>query len=151
MADTNRIISVQGAREHNLKNVSIELPRDALIVANKLTLAHAFTDHVADSGVDYGADEIDAARNLLASDEEGHADSTTSPPSQTTSRSRLMPVVLLVLAGMFAVVTEVTTLIEDLDQRAVASAARGVSIIQLKQMNTDAVQEALDRLLRRER
>jgi excinuclease UvrABC ATPase subunit len=29
MADTNRIISVQGAREHNLKNVSIELPRDA--------------------------------------------------------------------------------------------------------------------------
>jgi excinuclease ABC subunit A len=37
MADTNRIISVQGAREHNLKNVSIELPRDALIVFTGLS------------------------------------------------------------------------------------------------------------------
>jgi excinuclease ABC subunit A len=37
MADTKRIISVQGAREHNLKNVSIELPRDKLIVFTGLS------------------------------------------------------------------------------------------------------------------
>jgi excinuclease ABC subunit A len=28
----NRQITVRGAREHNLKNVSLDLPRDALIV-----------------------------------------------------------------------------------------------------------------------
>ncbi|MGB7204321.1 MAG: excinuclease ABC subunit A, partial [Anderseniella sp.] len=37
MAETKRIISVQGAREHNLKNVSIELPRDKLIVFTGLS------------------------------------------------------------------------------------------------------------------
>ncbi len=37
MAETKRIISVQGAREHNLKNVSIELPRDQLIVFTGLS------------------------------------------------------------------------------------------------------------------
>ncbi|MCZ6828892.1 MAG: DUF4214 domain-containing protein [Gammaproteobacteria bacterium] len=38
---------------------------DALIVANKLTVAHAFTEHVQDNDASYGADEIDAARALL--------------------------------------------------------------------------------------
>jgi len=37
MAESKRIISVQGAREHNLKNVSIELPRDRLIVFTGLS------------------------------------------------------------------------------------------------------------------
>ncbi len=37
MAETKRIISVQGAREHNLKNISIELPRDNLIVFTGLS------------------------------------------------------------------------------------------------------------------
>ncbi|MEM7633974.1 MAG: excinuclease ABC subunit UvrA, partial [Pseudomonadota bacterium] len=37
MAESKRIISVQGAREHNLKNVSIELPRDNLIVFTGLS------------------------------------------------------------------------------------------------------------------
>lgn len=37
MAESKRIISVQGAREHNLKNVSIELPRDKLIVFTGLS------------------------------------------------------------------------------------------------------------------
>ncbi len=37
MAVSKRIISVQGAREHNLKNVSIELPRDRLIVFTGLS------------------------------------------------------------------------------------------------------------------
>ncbi len=37
MAEHKRIISVQGAREHNLKNVSIELPRDSLIVFTGLS------------------------------------------------------------------------------------------------------------------
>ncbi len=37
MAEHKRIISVQGAREHNLKNVSIELPRDKLIVFTGLS------------------------------------------------------------------------------------------------------------------
>jgi excinuclease ABC subunit A len=37
MADTKRIISIQGAREHNLKNISLELPRDKLIVFTGLS------------------------------------------------------------------------------------------------------------------
>ncbi|MBC8037581.1 MAG: hypothetical protein H7X89_10240, partial [Rhizobiales bacterium] len=32
MAEHKKIISIQGAREHNLKNISVELPRDKLIV-----------------------------------------------------------------------------------------------------------------------
>jgi excinuclease ABC subunit A len=32
-----RVISVQGAREHNLKNVSLEIPRDALVVFTGLS------------------------------------------------------------------------------------------------------------------
>src|SRR5215212_6301989 len=32
MAEMKKVISIQGAREHNLKNVSLELPRDRLIV-----------------------------------------------------------------------------------------------------------------------
>jgi predicted MFS family arabinose efflux permease len=48
-------------------------------------------------------------RSLLPSDEEGHSDSTLPPPPVDASRrTRLAPVVLLVLAGMFAVVAEVT-------------------------------------------
>jgi excinuclease ABC subunit A len=37
MADTKRTISIQGAREHNLKNISIDLPRDKLIVFTGLS------------------------------------------------------------------------------------------------------------------
>jgi excinuclease ABC subunit A len=37
MADTKRVISIQGAREHNLKNISLELPRDSLIVFTGLS------------------------------------------------------------------------------------------------------------------
>ncbi len=37
MADHKRVISIQGAREHNLKNISIELPRDKLIVFTGLS------------------------------------------------------------------------------------------------------------------
>jgi len=48
-------------------------------------------------------------RSLLPSDEEGHSDATLPPPPADASRrTRLAPVVLLVLAGMFAVVAEVT-------------------------------------------
>ena len=48
-------------------------------------------------------------RNLLPSDEEGHGDETLAPPPADASRrTRWTPVVLLVLAGMFAVVSEVT-------------------------------------------
>jgi predicted MFS family arabinose efflux permease len=48
-------------------------------------------------------------RSLLPSDEEGHSDGTLPPPPADASRrTRLAPVVLLVLAGMFAVVAEVT-------------------------------------------
>ena len=35
--DTKKVISVQGAREHNLKNVSLTLPRDELIVITGLS------------------------------------------------------------------------------------------------------------------
>ena len=38
---------------------------DVLIVANKLTVAHAFTDHIADNDLAYGADQIDDAKALL--------------------------------------------------------------------------------------
>jgi excinuclease ABC subunit A len=37
MVDTKRVISIQGAREHNLKNISLELPRDKLIVFTGLS------------------------------------------------------------------------------------------------------------------
>jgi MFS family permease len=47
-------------------------------------------------------------RNLLT-DEEGHGDATIPPPAPSARRrSRLAPVILVVLAGMFAVVAEVT-------------------------------------------
>jgi excinuclease ABC subunit A len=32
MTDPHKFISVRGAREHNLKNVDLDLPRDSLIV-----------------------------------------------------------------------------------------------------------------------
>lgn len=37
MADHKKIIAIQGAREHNLKNISLELPRDRLIVFTGLS------------------------------------------------------------------------------------------------------------------
>jgi excinuclease ABC subunit A len=37
MADSKRVLSIQGAREHNLKNISLELPRDKLIVFTGLS------------------------------------------------------------------------------------------------------------------
>ena len=48
-------------------------------------------------------------RSLLSDDEEGHGDAATPPPPPSASRRvRLVPIILLVLAGMFAVVGEVT-------------------------------------------
>jgi MFS family permease len=48
-------------------------------------------------------------RNLLTDDEQGHGDATVPPPAPSAGRrARLAPVILLVLAGMFAVVAEVT-------------------------------------------
>jgi MFS family permease len=48
-------------------------------------------------------------RNLLPDDEQGHGDTGAPPPAQSASpRDRLAPTILLVLAGMFAVVAEVT-------------------------------------------
>src|SRR5258706_5421682 len=37
MADNRKMLVIQGAREHNLKNVSLELPRDRLIVFSGLS------------------------------------------------------------------------------------------------------------------
>ncbi|MDH3741956.1 MAG: excinuclease ABC subunit UvrA, partial [Hyphomicrobiales bacterium] len=37
MSEMNKVIRIQGAREHNLKNVSLELPRDSLIVMTGLS------------------------------------------------------------------------------------------------------------------
>ncbi len=37
MPEHKKVISIQGAREHNLKNVSLELPRDRLIVFTGLS------------------------------------------------------------------------------------------------------------------
>jgi MFS family permease len=48
-------------------------------------------------------------RNLLPVDEDGHDDAeSVVAPADPTRRARLLPVVLLVAAGMFAVVAEVT-------------------------------------------
>lgn len=47
-------------------------------------------------------------RRLLPADEEGHADAPAMEPAAPAQRARLAPVVLLVLAGMFAVVIEMT-------------------------------------------
>ncbi len=49
-----------------------------------------------------------ATPRLLPSDEEGHADAPAPAPAAPGRRARLAPVVLLVLAGMFAVVIEMT-------------------------------------------
>jgi hypothetical protein len=56
--------------ELNLASIALDIYRgvqneDALIVANKLTVAHSFTDHIADNGLSYGADEINDAKDLL--------------------------------------------------------------------------------------
>ena len=32
MSDLNGFVRVRGAREHNLKDISLEIPRDALVV-----------------------------------------------------------------------------------------------------------------------
>src|SRR5438874_13784761 len=37
VAEPHRLISIRGAREHNLKNVSLDLPRDRLIVITGLS------------------------------------------------------------------------------------------------------------------
>src|SRR3954451_6428952 len=37
MPEHKKVLSVQGAREHNLKNISLELPRDRLIVFTGLS------------------------------------------------------------------------------------------------------------------
>ena len=37
MAEQKKVLSIQGAREHNLKNISLELPRDKLIVFTGLS------------------------------------------------------------------------------------------------------------------
>ena len=47
-------------------------------------------------------------RNLLPDDEEGHGDAAFAPSPSASRRDRLVPVVLLVAAGMFAIVAEVT-------------------------------------------
>ena len=48
-------------------------------------------------------------RNLLPDDEEGHGDAAIPPPPPSaTRRARLAPIILVVFAGMFAVITEVT-------------------------------------------
>jgi fucose permease len=48
-------------------------------------------------------------RNLLPDDEEGHGDGAIPPPPPSATRlARLAPIILVVFAGMFAVITEVT-------------------------------------------
>src|SRR4026208_2079251 len=37
MAESRKLISIRGAREHNLKNISLDLPRDSLIVFTGLS------------------------------------------------------------------------------------------------------------------
>src|SRR6476469_7800835 len=37
MAEHKKVIAIQGAREHNLKNISLELPRDRLVVLTGLS------------------------------------------------------------------------------------------------------------------
>ncbi len=63
------------AEELSLATIALDIYNgvsgvDSLIVANKLTLAHAFTDHIADSGLDYGdAEALEGIELLSAIDE----------------------------------------------------------------------------------
>lgn len=64
-------------------------------------------------------------RHLLDSDEEGHGDASAAPVEAPGRRARLLPLALLVAAGMFAVFAEITggdwatfRLIDDLDATA---------------------------------
>ena len=47
-------IAVQGARVHNLKNISVEIPRDSLVVVTE----HAYIRSGSSSGVDPRKQEL---------------------------------------------------------------------------------------------
>ena len=57
---------------------------DRVIIANKLTVAHAFTDHVEDNGLSYGSNLIDDAIALMASVDENN-DSLSSAVAEITA------------------------------------------------------------------
>jgi hypothetical protein len=56
--------------QYTLPSIALEVfngrqNEDIAIIANRMTIAHAYTDHIEDHDLGYGADEIAAARSLL--------------------------------------------------------------------------------------
>jgi fucose permease len=94
-------------RLHGLWSLGIFAGGLGAVVANAAGLS-TFT-HLLIVAIVMAVALVFVTRNLLPGDEEGHGDAALSPlPPSASRRARLGPVVLLVLAGMFAVVTEVT-------------------------------------------
>ena len=49
MSETSPVIRVVGARVHNLKNITVEIPRDKLVVITDLSARVVFLDTTAPS------------------------------------------------------------------------------------------------------
>jgi MFS family permease len=94
-------------RLHGLWSLGVFAGGLGAVVANAVGLS-TFT-HLLIVAIVMAVALVFVTRNLLTDDEEGHGDAVPPPPPAGASRAaRLGPVVLLVLAGMFAVVSEVT-------------------------------------------
>jgi hypothetical protein len=79
---------VEGLRsgQYTLASIALEVYNgvqnlDALIVANKLTVAHAYTDHISENGLPYTSEQITDAKELLHSVRETN-DSVTAAVEQ---------------------------------------------------------------------
>jgi hypothetical protein len=120
-------------RLHGLWSLGIFAGGLGAVVANAAGLS-TFT-HLLVVAVVMAVALVFVTRNLLPDDEEGHGDGAPLPlPPIASRRTRLGPVVLLVLAGMFAVVTEVTggdwatfRLADDFDASAAAASTAFVA------------------------
>jgi MFS family permease len=94
-------------RLHGLWSLGIFAGGLGAVAANAAALS-TFT-HLVIVAAGMAVALVFVTRNLLPDDEEGHGDAAIPPPPPSaTRRDRLAPIILVVFAGMFAVITEVT-------------------------------------------